>query len=562
MKKIILTIFAISIFAISNAQNGNVGIGTNNPLQKLHIDGSAVGLQTIRIDDLKNAGPGFNPSIATLPIVRRATLIVDTLTGDMYSVPESQSYWGLYGNAGTSGLSVSGSCIGVQNGNMSASGYDYVGTRDAKDLIFATNDKERGRMLSDGQFVYYGKGTTVPTTSPTACIPAYPSIDLASFYTTGTTYAINAYTENAPGLYASSTNSPGIQADAAPALTTTFGNSIAGFLDCKADGGATNKFDLNYCNYVYYAEPDEAVGTSIADYTFGIYSQVSNMSTSSYPVGGVLGILGYTGGTALSISNGGCLGYRNTAGTNFSVYGFGTGYTTGTTGGRIGDLQKDNNVGIGITGGFMGGYVMGNKIGLHVSGEQYGMFVDGNTISNKPFVQLNDNGNNTRVATYGSTALTEDINTKGIGIVNKGTATIPFPENFKNLVSDDIIVTVTPIGPSKGLYLVAIDKNGFTIKENNNGMSDNLKFTWIAMATKKTNETNTIANEILNPSYESNMKEVANSEQSDSPKSIWWNGENISFDPIERGSFETEGMSNPIKNKKKYLTKPNNPSKE
>ncbi|MBK9635378.1 MAG: hypothetical protein IPO64_13030, partial [Bacteroidetes bacterium] len=104
--------------------------------------------------------------------------------------------------------------------------------------------------------------------------------------------------------------------------------------------------------------------------------------------------------------------------------------------------------------------------------------------------------------------------------------------------------------------------NGFTIKENNNGMSDNLKFTWIAMATKKTNETNTIANEILNPSYESNMKEVANSEQSDSPKSIWWNGENISFDPIERGSFETEGMSNPIKNKKKYLTKPNNPSKE
>jgi len=57
------------------------------------------------------------------------------------------------------------------------------------------------RILRDGQMVFYGKGIAVPLSSPTGCVPAYPTIDAASFYATDDTYSLNAYSENAPALY-------------------------------------------------------------------------------------------------------------------------------------------------------------------------------------------------------------------------------------------------------------------------------------------------------------------------------------------------------------------------
>lgn len=49
------------IFSVNATQAQNVGIGEASPAQKLHIDGSASGLQTIRIEDCAVTAAGSNP---------------------------------------------------------------------------------------------------------------------------------------------------------------------------------------------------------------------------------------------------------------------------------------------------------------------------------------------------------------------------------------------------------------------------------------------------------------------------------------------------------------------
>ena len=56
--KILLTLLTSLITSITIAQ---VGIGTTNPQQMLHIDGSVAGLQTLRIDDIAVTATGTNP---------------------------------------------------------------------------------------------------------------------------------------------------------------------------------------------------------------------------------------------------------------------------------------------------------------------------------------------------------------------------------------------------------------------------------------------------------------------------------------------------------------------
>ncbi|MBL0020652.1 MAG: hypothetical protein IPP17_30510 [Bacteroidetes bacterium] len=43
-----------------------------------------------------------------------------------------------------------------------------------------------------------------------------------------------------------------------------------------------------------------------------------------------------------------------------------------------------------------------------------------------------------------------------------------------------LTITVTPAGNLNGVYVSAIDANGFWVKENNNGTS-NVDLSWIAM---------------------------------------------------------------------------------
>ena len=77
---IFLLVILIQITAFSQ-----VGIGTTNPQQMLHVDGTAAGLQTIRIDDVAVTAGGTNPGeLATSTTSANKTLVVDS-NGDIKS---------------------------------------------------------------------------------------------------------------------------------------------------------------------------------------------------------------------------------------------------------------------------------------------------------------------------------------------------------------------------------------------------------------------------------------------------------------------------------------------
>ncbi len=195
------TVTSPTSIASSIYTNGNVGIGTNSPTQALHIANSGGSIQSIIVEDMIDGGNAYNPSTAVVGQSNRASVIVDKTNGQMYAVDADDIFWRLDGNADVTGAGYSGNCPNLISTSMNASGYDFLGTRDNADMVFATNDIERGRFLRDGQMVFYGKGTSVPASSPTGCVPAYPVIDVASFYATGDIYPLNAYSEGAPAVY-------------------------------------------------------------------------------------------------------------------------------------------------------------------------------------------------------------------------------------------------------------------------------------------------------------------------------------------------------------------------
>ena len=118
MKKIILFIL---VFALFQSFSQNVGIGTNNPLSKFHVAGA------IRSDTLIGAGVR---SLFAAPNGR----IYDSL------VMPSTLNWQITGNSNITPL-------------------NFLGTTNANDVIFKTNNIERARILSTGNF---GIGTPSP----------------------------------------------------------------------------------------------------------------------------------------------------------------------------------------------------------------------------------------------------------------------------------------------------------------------------------------------------------------------------------------------------------------
>ena len=117
------TLLSFMFFAVTILVKGqNVGIGTNSPLSKLHVAG------TIRSDTLIGAGVR---SLFAAPNGR----IYDSLV-----VPSTLN-WEITGNSNITPL-------------------NFLGTTNANDVIFKTNNIERGRFLSGNGFL--GLGTSTP----------------------------------------------------------------------------------------------------------------------------------------------------------------------------------------------------------------------------------------------------------------------------------------------------------------------------------------------------------------------------------------------------------------
>ncbi len=222
-------------------------------------------------------------------------------------------------------------------------------------------------------------------------------------------------------------------------------------------------------------------------YSFGV---AGFTTTANVRTGGVLG--------HINNNNWGSLGYRTSGGTNWGVY------ANGGTGAGTGKSQSAPmiDIGMGAYGDLFGAHIDGNVYGLYARGVNYGIYTDGDVYRTGADVHLQQDmsGQNNVMYTLVSPEMT--IQTYGIGQMQNGKSNINFDEAFANVVSssESIIVTITPIGKSEGVYLDQVDANGFSIAENNNGKSS-IQFSWIAIGKRSGYENMSLPSDVIATDY-------------------------------------------------------------
>jgi hypothetical protein len=289
----------------------------------------------------------------------------------------------------------------------------------------------------------------------------------------------------------------------------------------------------------------KAQGAVAGSYGFGVLGSGGSSTRSG-------GILGDDYNTAR-----GALGYYSAGAVDYGVYAFGN-YNLGAIGGRVAAgenqpivMDANASVGLGAFGGVMGGWIKGLAYGFNASGEKYGAYVHGKTLTNDVIATLNETaGSSDRVATYAPTAMKVEISDKGVAKLVNGRLTVSFSRQFSELLSSTqpVIITVSPLGNSNGLYIENSSNNGFTVVENNSGAS-NVSFNWIAIGVKKGFENPSISPEILNKDFEVKMNGphgvMYNDSNPENPDySIWWDGSNVRFDKPATG-INRESMTVP-----------------
>jgi len=197
----------------------------------------------------------------------------------------------------------------------------------------------------------------------------------------------------------------------------------------------------------------------------------------------------------------GALGYENSSGLEYG--GYFTSYASGT--GK--DSQAYTGIGLGAWGDLMGADVHGKVYGIYAEGGNYAMFSNGPVYKNNLDIHLQDNGTGTSTVLYTNVSTDATIQTCGVATLSNGTKSIAFDQAFSASVSSEapVIVTVTPVGNSNGVYLSEVSGNGFTVVENNEGKS-NVMVNYIAIGKRAGYENPSLSSEVIDASYTNNLK--------------------------------------------------------
>ena len=283
---------------------------------------------------------------------------------------------------------------------------------------------------------------------------------------------------------------------------------------------------LGGSSYAVYGQLGSATqNLDIGDYAIkGLGVQNSGEAGTGYgngaTIGGVtgynyegtaysFGVAGYTesapdnraGGVLGSFANAnewGSLGYRSSGSSHYGGY-----FTNAIgTGSGKSSTEPSSSVGIGVYGDLFGAHIDGNVYGLYAKGENYGIYAEGDVYRTGADVHLqqDNSGQNNVMYTLVSTEMT--IQTYGIGQMQNGKATINFDDAFANVVSstEPGVVTVTPFGQTKGIYLEQVNGNSFSVAENDNGKSI-VQFSWIAIGKRKGFENMSLPADVIASDY-------------------------------------------------------------
>lgn len=469
--------------SIATAQN--VGIGTNIPLERLHVAGN------VRVNPLAGAntrlvGADANGTLVIIPAGATNQVLTQTAGGPTW---QNNNAWLVGGNAITA------------TGNF--------GTTTNQHVDFISNNVVRGRLSNLGEF-FIGTTNTVITGD------LMNGVSNAAF-----PWAVNGYSgQDGAGVYgqitAGATVFAGVQGEYNG--TSTSGAGVRG-LSVNATAGT---------GFNATVKGVDGNATTAGSYKFGVFGAGGTSIRSG-------GVMGYDYGLAI-----GGLGYYAANGNDYSVYGFGQAHTNGLGTGRtsgqtpivIGMDQPNAHIGLGIYGGVMGGWVNGMVYGMHVRGDRTSLYVDGATVTNRPIAQLVTMDDGSRVSTYVPSSSTADVFARGKSKLANGQIYVSFDDAFKHMVADpqQLTITVTPAGNSNGVYVSSIDANGFWVKENNQGTS-HVDLSWIAMGTRKDVEQLTLSPEILDADFDAHMRGAMRNEYStEAPNYLWWDGNQVRYD--------------------------------
>ncbi len=288
--------------------------------------------------------------------------------------------------------------------------------------------------------------------------------------------------------------------------------------------GADSKGVLGYtvwdANYFYHREdPDSGDGQSAAyayrtrqfqnDGTgYGLAS--SNTAFSGYSAYGDLYSFGtaghngndYTrcGGVLGADWDGvwwGSLGYKNSGGSTYG--GYFSSYTSGTGKNKDGTAV---GIGMGAWGDLFGADIHGKVYGAYVEGSNYALYSKGDVFTNGMDVHLQETETPSMAVLYTNVSTDVTVQTSGFAALVGGKTSITFDESFRKAVSPEVpvVVTVTPTGPCKGVYVSQVTKDGFVVVENGAGKSD-VTVAFIAIGRRAGYENPELPLEVISSDY-------------------------------------------------------------
>lgn len=224
----------------------------------------------------------------------------------------------------------------------------------------------------------------------------------------------------------------------------------------------------------------------------------------------------------------GSLGYKAASTVTYGVYG------SNAMGSGTGYLPSTEVIGVG--GGFFGSMIgtisKGEIAGQLNSGELFASYNSGNTYTTGKNIELVKTGE-ASTPVYAVTSVDAKIYNNGTAELVNGEAYIPFDESYKALLGDKPVVTVTPNGNCNGIYIASVDKNGFRIKEMNNGNST-VNVSWISVGNRIDNRMEEATRIVSAPGFDRSIQQVlvSDSNLETTSEGIWWDGQTIRFGKI------------------------------
>lgn len=258
-------------------------------------------------------------------------------------------------------------------------------------------------------------------------------------------------------------------------------------------------------------------------YTFGVMGHCDNDFARS---GGVLG--SNKGGNYW-----GSLGYNSSSSATYGVYATAA-LATGT--GRMSQSSSQSSIGGGFYGGMIGSWSKGG-IGNINSGTLFASYNSGDEYTSGKQIEIVSTTTGKKAA-YTVTSTESIIYKKGKITLINGIAQVTFDKDYVVLLGDIPVITTTPMGQCNGIYIESVNKNGFVIKELNNGTS-NVTVSWIAVG-DRIDADNSIQRDVLADDFDSNINEVMFNENNkqDKAKAVWSDGNKINFGKLPENLIE------------------------